>query len=205
MFLYMSSFFDQIIKKILPSRPNPQQPLVTELLKRTEAQQTAYQEWLHDRYHTSLLESVSKAYYLKQEKLTSDIQIHLFASPYANGFAITYEETNMGKQDLMFLCEHFKDTILTLNYELKSSQREITDKGSFVNTVERYYLKPESRQAILKNERIDQLYGNLLLEYVLIDEKPSYLKVLSTIYADRTFTPAQDFNDLVQILFQLDD
>ncbi|OJJ17193.1 hypothetical protein BKI52_31280 [marine bacterium AO1-C] len=205
MFLYMSSFFDQIIKKILPSSPNPQQPLVTELLKRTEVQQNAYKEWLTDQQHISLLESVAKAYFLKQEKLTSDIQIHLFASPYANGFAITYDESSMGKQDLMFLCEHFKDIILTLNYELKSSQREITDKGNFVNTVERYYLKPEARQAILENKRIDQLYGNLLLEYVLVDEKPSYLKVLSTIYADRTFTPAQDFNDLIQILFRLNE
>lgn len=201
----MSSFFDQIIKKILPSRPNPQQPLVTELLKRTQHQQAAYQEWLRDEQHISLLESISKAYYLKLQKLTSDIQLHLFASPYANGFAITYDETSMGKQDLMFLCEYFKDTILTLNYSLKSSQREITDKGNFVNTLERYYLKPEAKEAILKKKPIDQLYGNLLLEYVLVDEKPSYLKVLSTIYADRTFSPAKDFNDLVQILFQLDE
>ena len=200
----MPSFFDQIIKKILPSRPNPQQPLVTELLKRTEAQKTAYQTWIHNQHYAGLLKSVAKAYYLKQEKLTSDLQVHLFNSPYANGFAITYQASDMGKQDLMFLCEYFKDTILSLNYDLKSSQREITDKGNFVNTVERYYLKPKAKEAILKNERIDQLYGNLLIEYVLVDEKPSYLKILSTIYADRTFTPAQDFSDLVQILFSIE-
>lgn len=198
----MSSFFDRIIKKILPTQPNPQQPLVTELLKRTQLQEKVYKEWLNDHQHISLLESIAKAYYLKRENLASDLTVHLFESPYANGFAITYDEQNMGKQDLMFLSDYFKDTLLTLDYSLRSAQREITDKISFVSTVERYYLKPAAKQNAADN-LINQLYGNLLFENVLIDEKPSYLKVLSTVYADRSFTSALNFDDLVQILFQL--
>jgi hypothetical protein len=109
----------------------------------------------------------------------------------------------MGKNDLMFLSDYFKDTLLTLDYMLRSAQREITDKATYISTVERYYLKPESKQAMSEGKQINQLYGNLLLENVWVDEKPSYLKVLSTVYADRSFTPALKFADLVQILFQI--
>lgn len=199
----MSSFFDQIIKKILPTQPNPQLPLVTEVLKRSQVLRKQYQEWQNDHQHFALIESIAKAYYLRRENLEPDLSIHLFESPYANGFAITYDNHNIGKNDLMFLSDYFKDTLLTLDYTLKSAQREITDKSSHISTVERYYLKPNAKQKANNDTLTNQLYGNLLLENVWLDEKPSYLKVLSTIYADRSFTSALNFDDLVQILFQL--
>ncbi|WP_157558581.1 hypothetical protein [Microscilla marina] len=199
----MASFFEQIIKKLLPTQPNTHQPLVTEVLKRSQAQLEKYNEWQSDQQHLALIESIAKAYYLRQQNMKPDLSIHIFESPYANGFAITYDEQHMGKNDLMFLSDYFKDMLLPLEYTLKSAQREITDKATYISTVERYYLKPESKQAMSEGKLINQLYGNLLLENVWVDEKPSYLKVLSTIYADRSFTPALKFDDLVQILFQL--
>jgi len=129
----------------------------------------------------------------------TELKFHILSTPYANGFALTYHPS-IGIQAFNCFFDYLKDQVKNIAYQLNNSSRKIYDKPSYVETKEKYYLKPPLK-AIEDNELFDQLYGNISIEYILIDEKPSYIKLVASIYSDRLYTKALPFEDLAKKLF----
>ncbi|MFT6053161.1 MAG: hypothetical protein ACJAS3_000119 [Roseivirga sp.] len=53
----------------------------------------------------------------------------------------------------------------------------------------------------LQEKKTNQLYGNILIEYVMIVRKPSYIKLMANIYQDRMYSEALAFDELIEKLF----
>ncbi len=200
------NFFNQIYQKIFPNTENGNNPPieVRETIKRNTSYLQDYQDWIANKSIQKLIEPIQKAYHFKKININSATQVHLLRSGGANGFAITYDPV-FGKEAFQFLLDYWKDKIKTLNYQLQIAERRITEKKDYVETKEKYYLKPSIRLEAMQNKLCNQLYGNILLEYVQIDERPSYLKVLVTYYVDALFSEVLDYDDLVKILFEQDE
>lgn len=196
------SFFDDVFSKLFPNKNNKNYPyvLLNEELKRSENTEVSYQKWMAANKQVSLLKNIQNAIAFKTQGITSDTKVHLFQSKYANGFALTYTE-DFDKHDFLFLFEYFKHQVLSLGYDLNLKQRTLTEFKDYIETKEKYYLKPRkiSRNIVYP---LPQLYGNVLFEHILIDDKPSYIKVLTTIYQDSMFKPAQDYREFLQVLFE---
>jgi hypothetical protein len=96
-----------------------------------------------------------------------------------------------------------KDKTLNLGYKLVNADRSLFDKDKYVETKERYYLKPII-DAQNSDELFNQRFGNIMIEQVLIDNKPSYLKFMASIYSDRLYTKALDFEELMAVVFEKD-
>lgn len=193
------SFFNDIIHKIFPQN-NPQPISVKEILKRNEKYQKNYTSWLAKQAHIELLKPIEKAYSYKKTNIISPIQVHLFQSTGANGFAITHE-TTFGKQGFQFLMDYFKDVVLSSNYYIQTAERHLLDKGDFVEMKEKYYLKPTFKIAFADAQLCNQLYGNILIEYLAVDNQPAHLKVLVTHYSDHLYMPPMDYDELIRKLF----
>ncbi len=84
-----------------------------------------------------------------------------------------------------------------------TADRSLFDKDKYVETKERYYLKPIIN-AENTNELFNQRFGNIMVEQVLIDNKPSYLKFMASIYSDRLYTEALGFEELMEAIFERD-
>jgi hypothetical protein len=196
------SYFDKLVSKLFPGKKPVGVADVHEVLKRHQSDQDAYQAWKGSSEQDALLQEIAKAYYYKKTNITSDIEVHLFNTAYANGFAVTYHP-KIPPKVFQHLSEFFRDSVLEMGYRLVNADRRIIDRGNYVETIEKYYLKPPLSAEDLSQEviQVNQLFGNIAIEHVLIDGKPSFLKVLASIYSDRQFREAQSYDDFITALF----
>ena len=196
------TFFDKISRKLFPGdKPKPTVD-VHEVLKRPERDQLAYEAWRDQPESGTLVGEVSQAYYYKKTNISSELEVHLLNTAYANGFAVSYVPRVPAKE-FQHLFEYFKDQVSSMGYRVVNADRRIKDKVTYVETIEKYYLKPPLHQGDIKAGSIDQLYGNVVVEHVLINNRPSYIKVQASIYSDRLYQDALHFDDFADRLFAI--
>lgn len=192
------NFFEKIIRQLFQS-PSPKAPMVSEPLKRKDAERSSYFEWQNSGTYKVLWERLHLAYKARLKNEMGLWEIHLLQMQAANGFALTYPN-DLSPQQFQHLFDLLKDRVLTLNYKLANADRQIYDKAKYVETKEKYYLKPNIDFQNTE-ELFDQQYGNVLIEQILIDGKPSYLKLVASIYSDRLYTKALGFDVFMKEIF----
>lgn len=196
----MMEFLDNLFGKLFPEKKENRPVQVMELLRRSHKYQMAYATWKESPEAAQILKAIDRSYYLKRNQIQGDYNIHIFQSAAANGFALTYHPA-LSAQFFQFLLDFWRDRMLAIGYRLANTDRQIREKNSYVEIVEKHYLKPP----LTKNKPLaEQRFGNVLLEYMLVDQQPSYIKVMATIYSDRLFTEALSFDDLLEQLFSMD-
>lgn len=192
------SFFDDVVGKLFGKQPS-KSAYIHELLERSEKELDSYQNWLNSEEKGAVLHEVERGYYFKKQGILSQIDVHLLESKYANGFAVSYSD-EIGKENFRHLFDYLKDQVLKFGYKIAQSDRRILDKESHEETIEKWYLKPISDE--LETKIINQRYGNVLIEKIDIDRKPSYIKFVANVYQDRQYTIAEPFQDLFDKVFE---
>jgi hypothetical protein len=194
------SFFDSIYQRLFPKK-NPQgsRVLHKEVIDRKNRFEKEYGQWLEEGRAARMLKEVENSYYMKRQNLESNLQVHLLSSVYANGFAISYHPDYTG-QEYEFLFDYLKNEILSLGYKLSNSDRQVKEKNDYIETIDKHYLKPVFD--LTPGTPSDQKWGNILLEYVKIDDVPSYLKLQVSIYSDSYYTKALDYDSFLNEIFK---
>mgnify|MGYP000557190771 FL=1 len=193
------SFFDDVVGKLFGKQPS-KAAYIHEVLERSEKQLANYQAWLHTEEGIDLLKEIERGYYLKKQGMLSEIDVHLLDSKYANGFAISYNE-NIGKENFRNIFDYLKEKVLENGYKIAQADRRILDKESHEETIEKWYLKPISEE--LEAGIVNQRFGNVLIEKIDVDRKPSYIKFMANVYQDRQYTEAEPFQDLLDKVFDI--
>lgn len=191
------AFFDQLHKKLFGAGSSDPAPIVHEVIARSEKYLLSYERWKTDGRASKMLSDYSRSYHFKKSALESDPNVHVFASPASNGFALTYS-ASFEKQDFQFLFDYLAEKSKELGYRLVNSDVKISDKKDFVETKEKHYLKPPLSG---DSGPFKQLFGNILVEHVMVDDKPSYIKLLANIYSDRQYEVPEDHRELISHLF----
>src|SRR5690606_3879802 len=140
-----------------------------------------YHEWKGSGRLTALLKEVARSYYLKQQAIDNNPDVHLLQSNYANGFAISYS-SEINKDDFLYFFDWLAERVEGLGYKRSNSDILVTDKKTYVESREKHYLKPVTGS----EKPTDQKFGNILIESVSIDENPSYIKLIANIYSDHS-------------------
>lgn len=165
-----------------------------------ESEQADLKEWMESEACERLFALVYKNYHFKRTGIEAAPRVHILDSPYANGFAVTYEEPlDMKSFSRLFLA--FSQRILALGYEQVSLDRKFEETADRVKVSEKFYFKPPL-QLPAEGELISQLYGNVALEKVSVDNKPSFIKLLATVYSDRLYQDAKPFDQLMDRIFE---
>ncbi len=201
------SFFDKIITGVFGShKVNSSLPLVEEELKRHESYKNAYFRWVNEGRYRWLTQKTHQSYMLKKKNETDDLQVHILKSSGANGFAVTYSLL-MEERELQYLFDYLRDKVLNLDYKLYASDRRIFDRKEYVETIEKHYLKPpivkiapQGDQHPHNQETINQRFGNIIIEYIAIDDKPSFLRFMTHYYSDFLYSPVEPFDELIDYL-----
>jgi hypothetical protein len=187
------SLFDKISKKLFS---NQDQINIHEVLKRTPGFIDDYRNWANDSKFLVLKKDILKSWNLNGDKEALQVDMTLYTSDYANGFTI-YPEYKKTKLPLSFLMEYIKDRMINISYRLAHADRKIKENHTYIETLEKYYLKPPLSSAIPK----DQLYGNVILELLKHGQEEIRLQFLVNIYSDRLYSRARDFNELMSVIF----
>ena len=165
-----------------------------------ENEQADLDEWTGSEEFRRFLALIYKNYHFKRTGINDHPQVHILDSPYANGFAVVYEEPFDQKSfSRLFLA--FSQRILALGYEQISLDRKFEEINDQVRVTEKFYFKPPL-QLPVEGELISQLYGNVALEKVSVDNKPSFIKLLATVYSDRLYQEAKPFDQLMDRIFE---
>ncbi|WP_297335751.1 hypothetical protein [Algoriphagus sp.] len=197
----MGNFLEDILSKIFKgSEKTPINHKENFTLKPADLNQI--DQWIYSSEGMTLLGRIYKNYHFKKSQINDSPQVHLLESPYANGFAVTYEDP-LTPESFSKLFLAFSRRILALGYQQVSLDRKIEEINEQVKTTEKFYLKPPL-QAPKPDELISQLYGNVSIEKITINNQPSYLKLVVTVYSDRLYQDAIPFEQLMDNVFNLE-
>lgn len=196
----MANFFDDLLKKVFPtSEGTPINHKENFSLKKEEIQEA--HEWSQSADGKELIELVYKNYHFKKTQINKNPQVHIMESPYANGIAISYDfPFDLKSFSLLFLA--FSQRVLDLGYRQVSLDRKIEEINDQVRITEKFYFKPPKNTSI-KGELISQMFGNITLEKISIDNTPSFIKLLVTIYSDRLYKDPIPFDQFLDLLFEV--
>ena len=195
----MNKYLDSIFGKVFGS--GNEKVSHKENFVLTDDQISEADRWMNSTEGAELLKRVLKNYYFKKNQINEQPQVHLFSSKYANGFAVSFEDP-LNPNSFEKLFHSFAARCLQIGYKKVSLDRKIEDQGQKVVEIEKFYFKPPL-QMPEEGELISQLYGNVSLEKYTVDNSPSYLKLLTTVYSDRLYRDALPFEDFMDRLFDV--
>ena len=190
------SFFDSVVGKLF-GKQAPKTAFIHETLSRSERELALYETWLRKEESVQLIEDIERGYVLKKKGIVSGVEVHILASQYANGFAISFGDS-FTEETFKHTFDWLKEKVLTMGYRISVSDRKISEKNNYEETVEKWYLKPISED--LDAQKANQRFGNITIEKIDIDRKPNYIKFLASIYQDRLYTEALTFDELLDNL-----
>ena len=191
---YLEDLFNKVFKssgkKGLSHKENFQ--LSSEVIDRIQV-------WSKSEEAKSIFDLIYTNYHFKKAGINDSPQVHLFSTKYANGFAITFEPplTSVTFSDFFLT---LSQRILVLGYKQVSLDRKMEEKAEQVIETEKFYFKPPL-QAPEEGELISQLFGNVALEKITVNNQPSYLKMLVTVYSDRLYQDAWPFEEMMDRIF----
>lgn len=193
------SFFDQVFQSLFSKKEASNKVLVHEVISRSNAYKASFDEWKGSESCSQLLNDIRTSYYLKSKGIQGQPDVHLLNSPYSNGFAISFSQEKMNAKQFQYLFDWLAKMVEDLGYRQANKDVKILNKGKFIETKEKYYLKPLQGNEIPINQR----FGNILIEHILIDDQPSYLKLVANSYNDRSYSKAESFEALADYLFKV--
>lgn len=193
------SFLDKILEQLFPKRLPAHLPVIEEALVRNEVYRNKIFLWQNSGAHRKLAYRVWEAWQLKKEKQTSDLQVHLLKIDGSNGIALSYHP-QIGAEEFQFFFDHLKEQALQIGYRLYTSDRRIFIRPNYSETIEKHYLKPPADLRIVDGQvqRCDQRYGNIIIEYIQIDDKPSFIRLMAHYYEDQLYLKPMPFDELLR-------
>ncbi|HET6243345.1 MAG: hypothetical protein H0V01_11265 [Bacteroidetes bacterium] len=190
------SFFDTLFNQFF-SRENKVKSIdISENLLRSDKYIAAYQKWRNSTRPVEFSEQIAKAYQLKKAGVEDNIHVSLYNSVYANGFFFTINDA-MDENELEFIFDYFKERVLDMGYFLATSDRRIREKNSQIEEIQKHFLKPKNK---MNEDLLEQLYGNVLIEYVKINGISSYIKIMANVYSDSKFKKPLGFDEFMEKL-----
>ena len=195
----MGNFLDDLFKKVFKSESKPEVNF-KENYTYKEGDWQEVEHWMNTPEAKELFDKIYRNYHLKRTQILELPEVHVFSSPYANGFAVSYDPPFDSKSFLnLFLA--FSRRILDLGYRQVSLDRKFEEINDQMRLTEKFYFKPPL-QSLEDGGLISQLFGNIALEKISVNNQPSYIKLLATVYSDRLYQNADSFDDLMDRLFE---
>ena len=194
------TYIQNLIDKLFPQKLGDNKVVLNDVIQRSENFTKKYQQWVNDSSE-KMLSEIEKSYQeklLKQEN--SGVDVHLLHSKYSNGIAISYNEKYFTNEEFAYLFDLLADKLKELEkYRKVNSDYMIREKKTFIETKEKHYLKP----VIPKGAEVaDQQFGNILIEHILIDDKPNYIKLMANVYSDSLYSEPKEFETLLSYVFK---
>lgn len=195
----MPNFWDQIkaaFKSAEQSSPN--EPVVHELIERSEKELLDYDRWKRTLARRRLLDWLVDQYAAFQAKGRLDESIAFLDTPSSKGFVIYFHQTQYSKTEVVHFFDYLKERVLELNYRPQISDRRIFNRNFWVEMQERHYLKP--RNTYEEGIEIDQRFGNIMVELEFRDDKVHNLRLSATRYSDSLYNEGESFRSLMMAL-----
>lgn len=175
---------------------SPSNPVIHEMIKRSEEEKADYEQWKETLVPRRLQDWLYDQYAIFRVAPDDiDEAIDFLDTPSSKGFVIYFFKTQYSLRDVTHYFDLLKEKVLRLDYRTQISDLRTYSQNNWVETVQRHYLKP--RPFVKEAGKFRQLYGNVMIEMELRNEKAYLLKFRATTYKDHQFQEAADFKSLL--------
>lgn len=182
---------------------SPSQPLIHELIQRTDKEKEDYQQWKQTLVLRRLMDWLKDQFAIYQINPESiDEGLDFLNTPSSKGFVVHFNKTRYSKRDVTHFFDFLKEKVLHQGYRTQISDTRSYNRANWAETVQRHYLKPGPtfNNSLKENGKFNQKYGNVMIELELRNDKVHNLRFRATSYQDRIFEKADDFKGLMQQL-----
>lgn len=195
---YHMAFWNQI-KNIFQQaeKSSVSAPTIHELIERDTEETAAYEHWKTTAGPRRLFDWLNNQYDRHRDGLGTDETIGFLDISSSKGFVIYFGQMNYTREEITHFFHYLKERVLTLNYRSDISDRRIFPRRDWVETRERHYLKPKVNY---DDEKMDQAYGNIMIEFELRNDVPHNLRLRATTYNDSMYEAKGSFGGLMMVL-----
>ena len=192
------TFFDKVINQLFSKQQIPEyngkKYLVQELYSLSKSEELEFETWKQNTESGKLLHSIFQGLQYKIAGMSeSNTRYSIYATPQSNGFYILCEDFIETKES-KFVLEILKDRIKGMSYYQSHSSKEVYEQNGNIKTTLSYYLKPKLSNY---NLPLAQLFGNIHIEMLLINDIPDHIKLMANIYSDRNYQKEIPFSELL--------
>jgi hypothetical protein len=172
-------------------------PTIHEMIERQAEELTAYERWKTTAGPRRLFDWLNNQYGRHRDGLRTDETVGFLDTASSKGFVVYFHQMNYSREEITHFFHYLKERVQTLDYRSDISDRRIFPRRDWVETQERHYLKPR----IQYNEvKMDQAFGNIMVEFELRNDVPHNLRLRATTYNDSMFEANGSFGGLMMAL-----
>lgn len=175
---------------------HPAIPFQREALQRSSEVLQAYAIWRSGGAWKQMQQILWDAFY---EGDLNEPHFESIEAGLSTGFRILWHSSRFDEDTMLFLADALRDEVLELGYRLYMSDERQFLRDDYVETIERHYLKPAVE---LQGGKVDQLFGNITIEYRLIDRQPYDLKLIVQYYHDHQFNAHLPYPQLLKAILR---
>lgn len=181
------------------SRP-AQQPFLQSAIESPLVDTDQVEQWIRSPARSKLMTSLVLGY---QQRITGmppiGNSIQYVSGNGIDAFVVYCQDYDqIAHSDFLALLEEHKESLQQINYIKNLGDIRSYEKSNNLYKTYRYYLKPSIR--LLRNGKSEQLYGNVTLEYVVLNGEPHHYKLSANTYNDHKYHDALDHMELVKLL-----
>lgn len=166
------------------------------MLVRTDEDLASYEQWRQTEAGQRMLDWLAREYghYLAGQR--KDNAVAFLNTPSSKGFILYFHQTAYRADQIRHFFQLLKERVQAQDYRVGISDRIIYSRPSWVEKVERHYLKPRSK--FVEGEPVRQAYGNIAIELESRDDKIHHLRLRATVYQDSLYEKGMSFGRLIE-------
>lgn len=189
--------FNEFFNRLLGQ--NNTEPTCTRL-ERSRKQLANYTIWVREQVYLNWTGPFFKAYHYKKANITSQYRVQITQDEHIRG-AVFFYDPGMGPQNFTFFFDLLKDRVLLLGYSLHSCDKLEVRHERYLEQVEKQVLTPPASD-LAGTSLCNQLYGNILLDFIKVNNKPGYIRLQTNVYNDPYFSKPLSFDELLEKVLQ---
>lgn len=170
------------------------------MLKRSGRYEADYQAWLHNRVYLHWTGPFFKSYHYTKANITGPLRVQLVQDAHVRG-AVFFYDPSIGDSNFSFFFDLLKDRVKSLGYTLHSCDTLKVRHERYTEEVEKHVLTPPASD-LPGTSLCNQLYGNVLLDYIKVNSRPGYIRFIANAYNDAYFSKPLPFDELLDKVLQ---
>jgi hypothetical protein len=140
------------------------------------------------------------AYHYKKADLPAQYRVQVIAEEHLRG-AIFFYDPRIGADNFAFFLELLKDRVQQQGYTLHSGNKLQVRHERYTEEIEKLVLTPPASD-LPGTSLCNQLYGNVLLDYIKVNKRPGFIRFAANSYQDAFFSKPLPFEELLEKTLQ---
>ncbi|GHA60599.1 hypothetical protein [Pontibacter akesuensis] len=159
-----------------------------------------YAVWVEAQEYLQWTGPLFKAYHYQKASLPAPQRVQLIQQENLRG-AVFFYDPSIGADNFSFLFDLLKDRVLQCGYTLHSCDKLEVRHERYTEQVEKHLLTPPASD-IPGTSVCNQLYGNVLIDYIKVNKHPGYIRFVANSYNDAYFSTPLPFEELLEKVLQ---